>query len=148
MQAQGLGHADKSQKFPDHFHHLPQMRQHAPDNHFLDLVVIYMLSSLRMLSHVARLLLWLCMATFSFVPLRPGRAIGIHFAAPPLRRLCFQKPQLPVVTPGVQQADTFRSVCYGTGASLSSTSKNCLFLNVWVPSGTTSTSKFSVFFWI
>ena len=124
------------------------MRQHAPDNHVLDLVVVYTLSSLWTLSHVACLLLWLCMAIFSFVPLRPGWAIGICFAAPPLHKLCFQKPQLPVVTPGVQQADTFGSVCYGTGASLSSASKDCLFLNVWAPSGTTSTSKFSIFFWI
>ena len=57
-----LGCADKAQKFSDRFHHLPQMRQCAPDNHVLDLVVVCTLSPLWMLSHVALLLLWLHMA--------------------------------------------------------------------------------------
>ena len=42
------------------------MRQCTPNNHILDLVVICMLSPLHMsLSHMALLLLWLCMATYS-----------------------------------------------------------------------------------
>ena len=42
------------------------MRQCAPDNHILDLVVICMLSPLCMLLlHVALLLFWLCTATYS-----------------------------------------------------------------------------------
>ena len=42
----------------------PQVRQHAPDNHILDLVVICMLSPLQMwLLCVTLLLLGLCMAT-------------------------------------------------------------------------------------
>ena len=73
--------------------------------------------------------------------------LGIRFAAPPLRNLRFRKPQPPVVTPDVQQADTFGPTCYGTGASLSSASEDCLFLNIWAPSAT-STFKFPVFFWI
>ena len=59
--SQGLGHADKSKKFPNRsttsncFH---QMRQCAPNNHILDLVVICMLSPLHMsLLHVALSLL-------------------------------------------------------------------------------------------
>ena len=74
--------------------------------------------------------------------------LGIRFAAPPLGNLRFRKPQPPVVTPGVQQADTFGPVCYAVGGSLSSGSEDCLFLNIWAPSDATPTSNFPVFFWI
>ena len=66
-----------SQNFPDCFHHLwlplhLQMRQCAPDNHVLDLVVICTLSPLRtLLLHAALLLLWLHMALSLFGFIHP-----------------------------------------------------------------------------
>ena len=73
MRAQGLGHTDKLRKFSDGFHHLPQMRQCAPNNHVLDLVVICTLSLLCMsLSRVALSLLDYIQSLFRFV-LRPGQ---------------------------------------------------------------------------
>ena len=73
MQAQGLGHTDKSQIFSDCFHHLLQTRQHAPNNHILHLVVVCTLSLLHMsLSHAALSLLCYVQSLFRFV-LRPGQ---------------------------------------------------------------------------
>ena len=58
------------------------MRQCAPDNHVLDLVVVCMLSPLRMLlSRMALLLLWLCTATYS--AFRPGWAHPRYRHLPP-----------------------------------------------------------------
>ena len=74
--------------------------------------------------------------------------LGIRFAAPPLGNLRFRKPQPPLETRGVQQANAFGPICYPVGGDLSSASEDCLFLNVWAPSDATPNSKLPVFFWI
>ncbi|KAF2091790.1 putative triacylglycerol lipase [Saccharata proteae CBS 121410] len=76
--------------------------------------------------------------------------LGIRYAAPPLGHLRFSAPEDPDTVDDVQQADQHGPTCLATGASSTdtSTSEDCLFLDVYAPSNATSDSKLPVFFWI
>ncbi|KZT52496.1 triacylglycerol lipase [Calocera cornea HHB12733] len=78
--------------------------------------------------------------------------LGIRFAAPPLGALRWRAPQDPLNTTSgsVQNATKHGLLCLATGvaANDTTTSEDCLFLDVYAPSNATSSSKLPVYFWI
>ncbi|KZT28112.1 alpha/beta-hydrolase [Neolentinus lepideus HHB14362 ss-1] len=84
---------------------------------------------------------------------RPGGVtdwLGIRYAAPPVGNLRFAAPQDPVSEKSVQVADKHGLICIQTGAAANATttSEDCLFLDVYAPSAATATSKLPVYFFI
>ncbi|TFK49462.1 triacylglycerol lipase [Heliocybe sulcata] len=84
---------------------------------------------------------------------RPGGVtdwLGMRFAAPPLGNLRFAAPQDPLPEIGTQRADQHGLICLKTGAAANdtTTSEDCLFLDVYAPSTANATSKLPVYFFI
>ncbi|EJT97053.1 alpha/beta-hydrolase [Dacryopinax primogenitus] len=75
---------------------------------------------------------------------------GMRFAAPPLGNLRFRAPEDPVYNGTVQTANTHGPLCLATGGlpNDTTTSEDCLFLDVYAPSNATVKSKLPVFLWI
>ncbi|KAL6870408.1 Alpha/Beta hydrolase protein [Trichoderma novae-zelandiae] len=76
--------------------------------------------------------------------------LGIRYAAPPLGELRFAPPQDPLRTEGVQDATAHGKYCLATGRSPTdtSTSEDCLFLDVQAPTTATVHSSLPVFLYI
>ncbi|KAI1100539.1 alpha/beta-hydrolase [Jackrogersella minutella] len=76
--------------------------------------------------------------------------LGIRYAAPPVGNLRFMPPQDPPCNSTTQEATQHGKVCLATGDNppSSSTSEDCLFLDVYAPSNATRNSKLPVFFFI
>ncbi|KAF8969096.1 Alpha/Beta hydrolase protein [Flammula alnicola] len=101
--------------------------------------------------------------------------LGMRFAAPPIGQLRFREPQSPAFTPGVQMANAQPMGCLAAGAgsspvtpfrigaaesfgrrmdrrsddlATSTTSDDCLFLNVFVPGQLGENKNLPVVFWI
>lgn len=75
--------------------------------------------------------------------------LGLRFAAPPTDSLRFRKPQPPVNTTGIIQANNYGPVCFGLSNGIGAKfGEDCLFLNLWGPTNITQTSKFAVFLWL
>ncbi|KZT28132.1 putative triacylglycerol lipase [Neolentinus lepideus HHB14362 ss-1] len=84
---------------------------------------------------------------------RPGGVtdwLGIRYAAPPLANLRFAAPQDPLPAGGVQVADQHGLICLSTPGDPNdtTTSEDCLFLDVYAPSSSTNSSKLPVYFFI
>jgi para-nitrobenzyl esterase len=74
--------------------------------------------------------------------------LGIRYAQPPTGTLRWKPPQAPNPGQGSILANNFGSICtQGSNPHLAG-SEDCLFLNVYVPSSATPTSKLPVFIWI
>lgn len=76
---------------------------------------------------------------------------GIPYAAPPVGALRWQAPQALTASSiwkGTLQATQFAPVCPQSATSAPNQSEDCLYLNVWVPNGTTPTSKLPVMVFI
>lgn len=76
---------------------------------------------------------------------------GIPYAAPPVGALRWQAPQALTASSiwnGTLQATQFAPICPQSATSTPNQSEDCLYLNVWVPSGATSTSKLPVMVFI
>lgn len=82
--------------------------------------------------------------------------LGIPFATPPIRELRWRAPQPVKPWSGVYNADTARAECYqGLRASSinhyfgdENAAEDCLYLNVWAPSGAKAGDKLPVVVWI
>ncbi|KAL1638810.1 hypothetical protein SLS58_008515 [Diplodia intermedia] len=76
--------------------------------------------------------------------------LGLRYAAPPLGDLRFAAPQDPLAAVGVTIANQHGPLCIATGASpsVTTTSEDCLFLDVYAPSNATQYSKLPVYFYI
>ncbi|KAI0409265.1 vacuolar triacylglycerol lipase [Xylaria palmicola] len=77
--------------------------------------------------------------------------LGIRYAAPPVGDLRFMPPQDPSCSDGVQLPNnTHGKLCLATNANPTdtSTSEDCLFLDIYAPANVTSQSKLPVFFFI
>jgi len=77
---------------------------------------------------------------------------GIPFAAPPVGKLRWRAPQPVAPWRGVRSADNFSPVCmqqgsYPPDAPHEHSNEDCLYLNIWTPSGARS-KKLPVMFWI
>jgi para-nitrobenzyl esterase len=80
--------------------------------------------------------------------------LGLPYAAPPVGGLRWKAPEPPASWKGVRDATRFGAHCYQTSSFAdmvfqdSGPSEDCLFLNVYSPSGATAKSKLPVMFWI
>ncbi|KAI1346036.1 vacuolar triacylglycerol lipase [Xylaria sp. FL0043] len=77
--------------------------------------------------------------------------LGIRFAAPPVGDLRFMPPTDPDCSGGLQLPNnTHGKLCLATNGSPTdtSTSEDCLFLDIYTPANVTSRSKLPVFFFI
>ncbi|KAJ6785517.1 hypothetical protein PWT90_03808 [Aphanocladium album] len=75
--------------------------------------------------------------------------LGMRYAAPPLGGLRWRAPQPPKKHSALQHADTFGDYCIGTAEHRSKgISEDCLFVNVWRPSNSTSQTKLPVWVFI
>ncbi|KAL5503975.1 hypothetical protein ACEPAH_8047 [Sanghuangporus vaninii] len=76
--------------------------------------------------------------------------LGIPFAQPPVGSLRFKAPvSISTVSDSIQDASTFGNACPQLPGDLGAPmSEDCLYLNVWRPSGTSSNDKLPVLFWI
>ena len=76
--------------------------------------------------------------------------LGIPYAAPPVGNLRWYPPQPPAPTTGTFQATQFGSACPQgvTQFGRPSTDEDCLFLNVYAPTGTAVTANLPVMVWI
>ncbi|KAL7928996.1 Alpha/Beta hydrolase protein [Trichoderma chlorosporum] len=79
-----------------------------------------------------------------------NRFLGMRYAAAPSGSLRWKAPTAPPTVSGVQQATQFGNSCMATnaGTSPSGQSEDCLFVNVWTPSGASSSSKLPVWVFI
>jgi para-nitrobenzyl esterase len=74
---------------------------------------------------------------------------GIRYAAPPVGALRWQPPTAPTAPSGTVVAATPGNACPQPGdLSPITQGEDCLFLNVWVPTGATASSKLPVYFYI
>lgn len=79
---------------------------------------------------------------------------GIPYAAPPIGEYRWRPPQPAKAWKGVRNANKFCSDCAqmgfvrGTDSISKSSSEDCLFLNIWLPAGTTKNAKLPVMVWI
>ncbi|KAJ0418582.1 carboxylesterase estA [Aspergillus carlsbadensis] len=75
--------------------------------------------------------------------------LGMRFAAPPLDHLRFRAPRDPIQHSAVQDASEFGPVCIGVDQNVTtSQAEDCLFINVFTPSGSNRTSKLPVWVYI
>ena len=74
--------------------------------------------------------------------------LGIPYAQPPLGDLRWAPPQAPAAHPETLQATAFGSACLQGPGAVSSSSEDCLYLNVWKPAGTRPGDKLPVIFYI
>ena len=82
--------------------------------------------------------------------------LGIPFAAPPIRENRWRAPQPVKPWNGVLNADTARAECYQGLRAPSinhyfgdeNAAEDCLYLNVWAPSGAKAGDKLPVVVWI
>ncbi|KAF2157154.1 alpha/beta-hydrolase [Myriangium duriaei CBS 260.36] len=76
--------------------------------------------------------------------------LGIRYAAPPLGNLRFAAPQNPLPDGQTHDASTHGPYCLGVGKNLpvEESDEDCLFLDVYAPSGATTTSKHPVMVFI
>ncbi|KAI8944236.1 vacuolar triacylglycerol lipase [Xylaria longipes] len=77
--------------------------------------------------------------------------LGIRYGAPPVGDLRFMPPTNPSCSEAVQLPDnTHGKLCLATNASPTdtTTSEDCLFLDIYTPANVTSHSKLPVFFFI
>nr|GAT52928.1 predicted protein [Mycena chlorophos] len=91
--------------------------------------------------------------TFRGVALANGteRWLGLRFAQPPVGGLRFKAPvAITETSSGVQSASAFGNACPQPPGTLGpvSIAEDCLFLNVWRPTGTKANAKLPVLFWI
>ncbi|KAI0148568.1 vacuolar triacylglycerol lipase [Xylariaceae sp. FL1272] len=76
--------------------------------------------------------------------------LGIRYAAPPLGELRFEPPEDPSCEDETQLANIHGPWCLKTGAAANdtSTSEDCLFMDIYTPSHATSASKLPVYFFL
>ncbi|KAI4869892.1 alpha/beta-hydrolase [Hypoxylon rubiginosum] len=76
--------------------------------------------------------------------------LGLRFAAAPVGSLRFMPPEDPPCSSGTQAADQHGRLCLGTNQQppSSTTSEDCLFLDVYAPSNATRDSELPVYFFI
>ncbi|KAM5345173.1 hypothetical protein ACJ41O_011035 [Fusarium nematophilum] len=78
--------------------------------------------------------------------------LGMRYAAPPLDDLRFKPPEDPIRTRAVQDASDWGLICIATGSDPQeigkTQSEDCLFINVFAPSGAKAGDKLPVFFFI
>ncbi|KFY29015.1 hypothetical protein V493_02611 [Pseudogymnoascus sp. VKM F-4281 (FW-2241)] len=75
--------------------------------------------------------------------------LGMRYAQPPLGGLRFRAPQDPLSLDGLQDASSFGPLCIGVAQTPSeSLSEDCLFVNVFTPSNSTTGSKLPVWVYI
>ncbi|TKA71026.1 hypothetical protein B0A55_06028 [Friedmanniomyces simplex] len=90
--------------------------------------------------------------SYQGVPLPNGvtQWLGVRYAASPVGDLRFRAPQPPTAMNGTQDASAHGPICLGTNAGPPSNTSNedCLFLDIYAPTNTTSSSKLPVFFFI
>jgi para-nitrobenzyl esterase len=73
--------------------------------------------------------------------------LGVPYAAPPIGDLRWQPPQPSVGWTAVRSATAFGSSCiqrFTPGAPTDGQSEDCLYVNVWAPSGTRPSSRLPV----
>ncbi|KAJ7795184.1 Alpha/Beta hydrolase protein, partial [Mycena olivaceomarginata] len=74
----------------------------------------------------------------------------MRFAAPPLGNRRWRAPADPLVETSSVQASAHGPICYNLGAAFDPTattlSEDCLFIDVYTPSGASETSKLPVWF--
>ncbi|KAJ4265091.1 hypothetical protein NW762_005337 [Fusarium torreyae] len=78
--------------------------------------------------------------------------LGMRYAAPPVGQLRFMPPQDPVRSRQTKDASSWKLKCIAGSVSSKfigkTQSEDCLFINVFAPTGATTKSKFPVFVWI
>ncbi|KAL3441434.1 Alpha/Beta hydrolase protein [Aspergillus insuetus] len=75
--------------------------------------------------------------------------LGMRFAAPPLGNLRFRAPRDPIHRTDVQDASRFGPVCIGGDQNVTEPqAEDCLFINVFTPSGSNRGSKLPVWVYI
>lgn len=79
-----------------------------------------------------------------------NRFLGMRYAAAPVGDLRWRAPVSPPTLSTVQSANAFGPICLGISVSLPNTaeSEDCLFVNVWAPQGTNTTSNLPVWLFI
>ncbi|KAJ7190375.1 carboxylesterase estA [Mycena pura] len=86
------------------------------------------------------------------LPAGVNQFLGMRFAAPPLGNLRWRHPADPLVETSPVQAFAHGPICYTLGAAFdpnaTTLSEDCLFIDVYTPSGASESSKLPVWFFI